>query len=234
MGNAFQVSVHMQKGKPPQISASGTSQHPITSEEKKAFGLNDAKIKQGVGNNFGKEPSDVFLCDPTPWGDIYSRYGWEPVQSVATVERYEVLGVSSEPLILTTKRLQNHSNNKASFSAALTQQVSNTIETNWSQSHNVSMAQSISYNFIVNGKTSISYNGTWGRGGSKSETITVGDHSGVEIKLNPGQSARAVLSTKRSVVRIRVFYKVYLTGSVFANYCPTYKDHHFWNLDINE
>ena len=81
MGNAFQISIQMEEGKPPQISASGTSQHPITSEEKNTFGLNDAKIKQGIGNNFGKEPRDVFLCDPTPWGDIYSKCGWKPVQS---------------------------------------------------------------------------------------------------------------------------------------------------------
>ena len=153
---------------------------------------------------------------------------------MATVERYEILSVSSEPLILSTKLLQNQSKNSATFSASLSQQVQNTIETNWSQSHSVSVAQSISYNFIVNGKTSISYNGTWGHGGSKSETITIGDHSGVEIKLKPGQSVRATLSTNRSVVKIRVFYEVYLTGSVFANYCPTYKDHHFWNLEINQ
>jgi hypothetical protein len=33
-------------------------------------------------------------------------------------------------------------------------------------------------------------------------------------------------------MKVRIVYKAYLTGSTAVNYNPTYKDHHFWGLNI--
>lgn len=35
-------------------------------------------------------------------------------------------------------------------------------------------------------------------------------------------------------MKVRVTYNAYLTGDVAANYNPTFKDHHFFALDIAE
>jgi hypothetical protein len=33
-------------------------------------------------------------------------------------------------------------------------------------------------------------------------------------------------------MKVRIVYKAYLIGSTAINYNPTFKDHHFWALDI--
>ena len=220
------------------VQASGTVQHIITDEERTSFKLGDQHLKDAINKYFGKAPDDAFLHSPTPWEDLYKRYSWPEVQVVLVVESAEILGVTSEPVVVKTQEFKNSSNQKGSFNASITETVNNTTSSNWNTGGNLSVGQSLSYGVEfagtgAKGETSISYSQSWGVGSQESKSITVGSTSGVSVDLAPGESVIAELSASRGVMKVRVKYKAYLTGVSAVNYDESFKDHHFWSMDIN-
>jgi len=139
-------------------------------------------------------------------------------------------------VIIATKTFKNNSTKKATFDASISDQVTNTTESNWSETDTIDVGQTISYGVSFlgagGGETSMNYSHSWGQGGSESKSIIVGTDSGVSVELEPGESVEAVLTASRGVMKVRIVYKAYLTGSTAVNYNPTYKDHHFWGLNI--
>ncbi len=219
------------------VSASGSVQHIITDKERSTFGIEDSGLKNAVGKYFGKNPNDAYLHSPTPWSDLYKRYGWSQVQTVLVVQSATVTGITSEPVIVATKTFSNNSSNKATFNAGISDQVSNTTESTWSETNTIEVGQKFTYDVSFlgtggGGETSMSYSHTWGQGGSESKSVSVGSDSGVSVELDPGESVDAELTASRGVMKVRIVYKAYLTGSTAINYNPTYKGHHFWSLDV--
>ncbi|MFZ0495692.1 MAG: hypothetical protein WBE80_16375 [Methylocella sp.] len=219
------------------VNASGSVQHIITDTERKTFGIQDAGLKNAVGKFFGKEPNDAYLHSDTPWGDLYKTYGWPEVQTVLVVESATIRGITSEPVIVATKTFTNKSKVKATFNAGISDQVSNTSTSSWSQTDTITVGQKFTYKVEFlgaggGGETSLSYSHAWGEGGSESKSITVGSQTGVSVSLDPGESVEAQLTASRGVMKVRITYKAYLIGVTAINYNPTYKDHHFWALDI--
>jgi hypothetical protein len=220
------------------IEASGSIQHVITDKERALFGLNDNALKQAVKAYFGKAPNDAFLCSPTPWNDLYKTYGWSQVQTVLVVQKAQILEITSNPSIIKTTRLQNTSSKPGTFSARVNDSVTNTIETNWNSTTSLEFSQSLEYSVgieglaSVGGSTSWSFSQSFGVGGSRSESVSVGSDEGVSVDLAPGESVEAQLAVSSGAMRARVFYKAYLLGKTAINYHPTFKDHHFFALDI--
>ncbi|MGB9426497.1 MAG: hypothetical protein WCB09_08645, partial [Methylocella sp.] len=123
------------------VNASGSVQHIITDTERKTFGIQDAGLKNAVGKFFGKEPNDAYLHSDTPWGDLYKTYGWPEVQTVLVVESATIRGITSEPVIVATKTFTNKSKVKATFNAGISDQVSNTSTSSWSQTDTITVGQ---------------------------------------------------------------------------------------------
>lgn len=219
------------------VNASGSVQHIITDKERTTFGIQDGGLKDAVDKYFGKRPNDAYLHSPTPWDDLYKTYGWPEVQTVLVVQSATIRGITSEPVIVATKTFTNSSSKKATFDASISDQVTNTVESNWSETDTIEVGQKFIYNVSFlgaggGGETSMSYSHSWGQGGSESKSITVGSSSGVQVELEPGESVEAVLTASRGVMKVRVVYRAYLTGDTAINYNPRYKDHHFWALGI--
>ena len=63
-------------------------------------------------------------------------------------------------------------------------------------------------------------------------TFTIGSGSGVDVPLNPGQSAKVELVASGDILKVRVTYATYLTGCAALNYTSEYNGHHFWGADI--
>ena len=220
------------------VNASGTVQHIITDEERTTFLLGDKQFKNAVNAYFGKSPNDAYLHSPTPWDDLYKRYSWPQVQMVLVVQSAEILGITSEPVIVKTQEFSNSSSQKGTFNVSISESVNNTTSSNWSTGGTLSIGQKFTYGvkFLgagAEGETSISYSQSWGIGGQESKSITVGSTSGVSVELDPGESVLAELSASRGVMKVRIRYNAYLIGNTAINYNPTYKDHHFWSLGIS-
>ncbi|KAF2515957.1 follicular epithelium yolk protein subunit [Flavobacterium foetidum] len=235
---AIQINVNAGlDAKTSSVQASGNVIHVITDVERETFNIKDANLKKLVEKYFGKSPNDAYLHSETPWGDLYKTYNWPQVQVNLVVQSATILGITSEPQIINTQKFSNNSSVKGNFNVAITQQVNNTSQSNWSSSNKISVGQKVSYNigFLgvgVKGETSMSYERTWGEGGSVSKSVTIGTSSGVSVALDPGESILAELSASRGVMKVRLVYNAYLTGVSAVNYNPTFKGHHFFALDI--
>ncbi|PCJ04527.1 MAG: follicular epithelium yolk protein subunit [Rhodobacteraceae bacterium] len=219
------------------ITASGSVQHVITDEERTTFNLGDKQLKEAISSYFGKSPNDAYLHSPTPWDDLYKTYSWPQVQMVLVVQSAEILGITSEPVVVKSQEFKNSSSQKGTFNVDISETLTNTTSSNWSTGGTLSIGQKFTYgvNFLgsgAQGETSISYSQSWGIGGTETKSITVGSSSGVSVELDPGEAIVAELSASRGVMKVRIKYKAYLIGSSAVNYNPTFKDHHFWSLGI--
>nr|AAB41454.1 follicle-specific yolk polypeptide-4 [Galleria mellonella] len=206
----------------------------ITDNERYTFQLTDNNLKNAVQSYFGQRPDDAFLRSPTPWGDLYQVYGWPQVARSLSSSESKYLQVSSKPSIILTQHFRNNSTQPATFKAQIQQQVQNTVTSTWEKGGELTVGQEIEYGFdikvvSVGGKTSFSYTSRWGESVSKSETVTVGSESGVEITLEPGQAIIAELLATRGTMEIQVDYEATLSGATAVNYANTFKGHHhFW------
>jgi hypothetical protein len=220
------------------VNATGSVEHVITDEERSTFKLSDKQLKDAVNKYFGKSPNDAYLHSPTPWGDLYKTYGWSQVEVVLSVHKAEILGITSKPVVVKTQEFANHSSQKGTFNVAITESVENTTSSNWSTGGTLTIGQEFNYGVKFlgaggEGTTSLSYSQSWGVGGEKSKSVTIGSSSGVSVDLDPGESVVAELSASRGVMNVRIEYIAYLIGQTAVNYNPTYKGHHFWGLGIS-
>jgi hypothetical protein len=219
------------------VTASGSVQHIITDKEVQTFGIQDGNLKSAIAKYFGQAPNDAYLHSDTPWGDLYKTYGWPQVQTVLNVVGATVTGITSQPVIVAQQTFKNNSNKRGTFNVGISDTVSNTTESNWSTSNSIDVSQTVSYGISFlgsggGGSTSMSYSRTWGQGGSQSENVTVGANQGVTVDLDPGESVQALLTASKGVMKVRIVYQASLIGATAINYNPTFKDHHFWGLDL--
>jgi len=229
------------------VSTQGSEFHVITEQERKTFQINDIQLKNAVSRAFGQAPTDAFVksSDSWPnknWADLYSRYNWPQVTTVLQVDNAKIIDISSKPVMIASRFFQNKSTKPATFTANITENVANTIESNWNSSQSITTGLSFTEKVEIGiegiGKggfestQSFSMSDTWGKGGSSSQTTTVGSSSGLSIPLNPGEAVTAQLIATRGSMKVRVQYKVYLTGATAINYERTYQGHHFWALPI--
>lgn len=220
-----------------QVDFSGNQVGVITDAERNSFKLNDGSLKDAVRAYFGKRPNDAYLRSPTPWGDLYQSYGWDQVVRTLVPRSAKILSISSQPQIVMQQIFENNSTKEATFNVGISQQVENSVSSAWSKGGELSVGQEISYGFNIEGltggsTTTFSYTSSWGKNMEKSETVTVGSSSAMEILIQPGQAVVAQLQANRGSIKMEVEYVASLSGATAVNYSPTYKGHHFWALDV--
>jgi hypothetical protein len=223
------------------VTGIGSIEHIISDVERKTFKLNDSELKAAVNTYFGETPNGAWLRSPAPAGkepDLYETLKCPQVKTILKVESAEILGITSEPIIVKNQKFENNSSIPAEFSVRIHDQITNTSTSTWTTGGELSFAQKIEYGISffgtgLAGETSMSYTQDWGVGGTYSEASTVGSESSVTVKLEPGQSVVAVLSASRGVMNVRIRYKASLSGDTALNYDPPHGDHHFHGKPIN-
>ncbi|KAI5639632.1 spherulin-2A-like [Phthorimaea operculella] len=219
------------------VTVLGSSVEIIPDGERSAWKLNDRQLKDAVEAYSGKRPTHAYLKSPTPWGDLYQTYGWPQVQRTLVPINARILGIHNEPVIIATQDFINNSSAEATFTATITQNKEDTVSTTWTKGGNLEVGQEIHYSIELGvgeagGSTTFSFSSSWGEETSKSQTVTVGSSSGVEIKLDPGQSVTAALTATRGTMEVQVDYRANLDGAVACNYEDKYEDHFFWGFDV--
>lgn len=236
------ITIQIEAGTSPEsckANASGSLQHIVTEDEKSTFGIHDGDLKRKIGERYGRQPEDAFVKSPTPWDDLYQRFGWEQIQAVITPIGTEILSVDAVPTIISRQVFKNDRANKSNFNAKISAQVSNTVATSWSQNYVVTFNQEIGYGmkFLgvgVDGTTSFGFQSEWGKSETREQTRTVGMETGVSVDLEPGEEVVAELSANLGKMRVRITYEAHLIGQAAVNYCPTFEDHHFYGYYISD
>ena len=179
----------------------------------------------------------MYYKPPAGQWKLYKTYGWQPVQTTLKAGKPKNIKVVSDgESVYNLNKFTNNGPNSATFHASATVQVETTMSESWTNGASVSVEQSISYGLTalgLGGETTFNFTSEWSSTKGFSDSTTLGETAGVEVPLNPGQSAYVVIKAQKGVLTMTVPYEATLSGGVAVNYNPAYKGHHFYCLYIN-
>ena len=125
------------------VNATGTEQHVITDVERTTFSLSDQQLKDAVNAYFGKSPNSAHLRSPTSGPDPYKSYSWLQVHTVVVVDSWEILGITSEPVIVKTQEFVNNtSKTQPTFDVSISESDSRRSGDAWSVNRGADLARS--------------------------------------------------------------------------------------------
>lgn len=206
MGIDIQLNVGKDKDSS-SITAKGTIIEPINDANIKSFGI-DQKALNSMISKYNKLNTPIL------------KASYQDVTTTLMVTKAEILGITSEPIIVKTQEFVNNSDVKGTFNVGITDSVSNTSTNTWNTGGTLTFTQKINYGlgFLGGGETSISYSQSWGIGGSHSTTYTIGSTSGVSVELAPKQAIVAELSASRGSLKAKVYYDAFVDGTLHVIY----------------
>ncbi len=214
------------------VKVGGEDVRRLTNDLYPAFGITPELLTSAVEAYLGKRPDAVYVSDPTP-ENWYASNSWEPVTLRLHPVEASIVSIDTATTQLKSQVFSNRSSKAGSFDVSITEDVSDSVETNWSQSISIGVTQSVSYGIeLIGGDTSISFQTDFQKGGSQSRTVSMGQSSGVMVDLEPGEAVTATLTAAKGTMRVRVRFEAYLTGVVAAYYKGSFKYKHVWPVNI--
>lgn len=219
------------------VQTSGDIQRLVTNADRTAFFIDDDHLTSLIYAYNGSVTLDLYVRDPTEWGNKYQEYGWQEVQTILVVDNYKILESTSQTEIVKTSEFRNISSVPAEFDTSISTEVSNQSEHSWSNSNALDFEQMFKYDigFLgtgTGGETTFSYEHSWGETKTESKTVTLGSTTGVKVTLQPGEGVDVFLTADRGTLTVRIEYKAYVRGIVFANYPSEFQGHHFYGYDV--
>ena len=207
------------------ITALGYFQHPVTSSELAAFGLDNGNYFAALfGGSNG--PDQMWYTDPADsrWGNLYDAYPQiSPVIATLSVQSATITEITSQPQIIAKQTFTNSLSTPVTVQAGTTMEVSTTSETNWSSSMSYEVGQTITYDLSflgsgAGGETSFSFSEEFGQGGSQSNTSTLGQNMAVQVVLAGGETVVAELTASQGTMNVELVYQLTLTGGCFGTF----------------
>ncbi|XP_014362580.2 spherulin-2A [Papilio machaon] len=214
------------------IDFNGSDTSVISDIEEKTFHLDEDTLKMSAQKFFGDTPSDVFLRSPTPFGDLYKTYNWEEVKRTMKPKNGRILNITNEMRTIMSKNFVNTETKPTTFNIGLKKHLENTVSSFWTKNGDLTINKGINYAIYLGNET-MTYTSLWGLNTEKSVTTVFGSDD-VQISLLPGQSVTTELRAMKLNLAIEMEYTTSLSGSIATNYMQSYKDHHYWALDIEE
>lgn len=212
------------------VNVAGQFSHVITDRERAAFDIEDKNLKGAVERYWGKKPNDAWVRKPGSGRDLYSKYGWNQVQTVVTIRRANILAISSETMILKKAPVKNNSDAPVTQSVSFSESVQESMANWWDKAGNIEVEQKINRSVAVRGGPTLNYSRYWGQYFPETRDTTVSATR--NISLQPGEQVEARLTAEKCTMKLRVVYEASLNGIVATNYNPIYKGAHFWDLDV--
>lgn len=233
-----EISVEIHGGKNSWVKFFGSTKDVISDAERGAFRIHDNDLKNAVDKLARNRPSDAFVRSPTPWDDLYKRFGWSEVRRTLKVKSARVLGINSQPIIVSKKNFHNNSPRPATYSGVISHMADNTATHKWTKSGSLTVGQKVNYKVdvgvgSVGGTTSFAFKNTFGEENVNTVQVKLGSKASVTVTLQPGQSAYAELTASKGTMDVEVEYEASLEGSVATNYGNKHNGHYFWSFDIN-
>ena len=162
------------------------------------------------------EWSRAWRC--TGEGKAHRDTGHQPRIRLAPVAA-DILTITQQPTIIDHAVWHNPGPGPTEYSAEIHTSVSDTIEDHWDESQSIGISADVGVSVgPAEAKTSINYTTSWGRGGSKSETVDVGANDSITKTLQPGEQVLAALVGQRGTLSIEVAYQAeVLDGDVLVH-----------------
>lgn len=195
-------------------------------------------------DGFGRGELTDFSSIITPtnqWWEPDSDSRFPDAKSVPTLRLTvmpigaRITGIDTEPTIIDRQILDNRESKEAvTYRPHISDTVVESVETNWQVSHSlgVSLTVGLEVGSEAAGmkskvESTISYDTSWGHGGSQSKSTEVGSGIELDVTLQPGDLAVAALSGYSGTLKAEIDLVASLDGFVGANTWSK-GHHHFW------
>lgn len=215
------------------IKYNGVDNKPVTAKEQKIFNITDDNLKRGVKIELGKEPDDIFLMDPTKYGNLYAKYNWTTVMRSLRVKSAEVVEAISNEVVVKSHERINNTTKTIKSDVGISEIVESAVFSVWSKDGlpDDEIYFDVDYNF--HGGV-VTYHNRWRRDNFHSASLPFGVMNNGYINIKPGQKVVSRLKGRQTILLLKIHYKASLVGSVVLNYAHTYGKYHFWAPKVDD
>lgn len=187
---------------------SGSENWPITVKDQEAFKLTERAVNYQLVTHGYKAPTYIHVRRA-------SQYGYKDLTVTLTPTGATIKRHTKRSVIVTVKEFSNNFTTPAVFKGGVKEDVVETMSSAWSKSEELSVSRTIVTKF---GSRSTSLTSSWGEEVHKSLTRTISTSSDVEMTLQPGQKAKAILKATRALLEVEVEYIATLEGDIHCYY----------------
>lgn len=232
------------------IVATGEDIQPIGGGGLEAWGIDDDVVKRAVWawTKSINQQRQILMWDVADDPDGFARFpqvGVDgraieqsalPPRVVMKPTHAEILEITSQPEIVDKQIFDARSESEPTdFHAAISDSVTNSVETNWSSSVSIGVSTTVEVEVgtdIIDAKAkrslTISMDTSYGRGGSKASSTSLGVDTQIREELKPGELAVAALSVSRGTLTAAVDFATILTGCIRLVFANKHHKHPFW------
>lgn len=213
------------------IKYSGSDRKIVTNTELTLFNITTENLNKGMKVEMGKAPNDIFLHDPTNYGNIFQKFKWQPVQRSIKVHKTKIADILKEDVVLKKHEFINYSSSVVKSKRNIYEVVENTAQSMWSEG---GIAEDeIFYNVDLNFTYGhFKYKNKWRSNKLHSTRMSFGVTKKGNIFTRPNATVVTDLLATKMIIIIEVVYKAELIGSAVANYARLYGKYHFWAPSI--
>lgn len=170
------------------------------------------------GDSFDRKT--MVIADPDRDGRGFGHYAYPADARVKlTALDAEIVSLTRQPTIIDSAIWDNRNEeNPHDFSATVETEVQDTVESHWDVSHGLTESIDVKVGVgPVDTEGSVSYETTWGEGGSHSTTKSVSTSDTISGSVEPGAMQLAALVCQRGVLTVKVRYRFeLLDGNIRA------------------
>lgn len=215
------------------VNFTGADKKKISDKDVKTFNITDDNLKNGTKVELGEKPKDVFLKDPTAYGNLYRKFKWQEVRRIIKVKSVVIQDIINENVLLTVHGHINNTTRKLKIPIKLLENVENSLKSSWSK--NGFPDEEIYYETRVDFFNLYHnvFENKWRSESLKLATLPFGLQSAGHINVKPGRTVTMKLRAKRTLLLLRITYTAYLTGSIIVNYPHLLGKYHFYAPSVS-
>lgn len=213
------------------VKYSGNDYKIVTPSELHLFNVTTENLKKGMKIEMGKAPDDIFLNDPTYYGNIFKKFRWEPVKRRLTVSNAKIVDVLNEDIVLKSQVYINNTTMSLESKRSLYETIENTARSSWyiGGLPNDYIVCNIDLNF---GYGHFKYENKWRNDTLHATRMSTGVTKKGLIEIKSYGAVEAKLFATKTIVLIELEYTANLIGAAVANYARLYGKYHFWAPSI--
>ncbi|CAH2217059.1 jg4490 [Pararge aegeria aegeria] len=169
----------------------------ISDKEVNIFNITDVNLKRGIRVEFGDTPNDVYLKDPTPYGNLYQKFKWQQVNREIIVKSASVLDIINENIVLTVHEHINNATRELKIPIKIFENVENTFKSSWSK--NGLPDDEIYYDINIDffNEKKINFENKWRNDSLRTASLLFGYQTAGKINIAPGYLCERTYSNRR-------------------------------------
>lgn len=214
------------------VNFTGDNNKLITDKEIRLYNVSEDNLKYGVRVELGKAPDNIFLKDPTRYGDLYRKYIWNEVRRNLRIQSAEIDDIINENTVVTVIDHINNTTSKLRKNIRIYKNIHLNTKSLWPD--NGMFVDDIPYRVNVSiDLQNFVFENKWRKDNYKTAKMSFGVNSFGYVDIEPGKAVTMKLLGKKTIIVAKITYIARLTGQIITNYARLYGKYHFYAPSIS-